>query len=104
MNDKKIIVALDSNNFHDLKNIVDEIKSHVFAFKIFFRKRSIILSISLKLKVVYIFCIFCTKSDLNINQVFFYLEHCPKYHLKRPQSHLIHICEEPFVLHQFQYL
>ena len=34
MNDKKIIVALDSNNFHDLKNIVDEIKSHVFAFKI----------------------------------------------------------------------
>ena len=34
MNDKKIIVALDGNNFHDLKNIVDEIKSHVFAFKI----------------------------------------------------------------------
>ena len=34
MNDKKIIVALDSNNFHDLKNIVDEIKSHIFAFKI----------------------------------------------------------------------
>ena len=34
MNDKKIIVALDSNNFHDLKNLVNEIKSHVFAFKI----------------------------------------------------------------------
>ena len=34
MNDKKIIVALDSNNFHDLKNIVNEIKNHVFAFKI----------------------------------------------------------------------
>ncbi len=34
MNDKKIIVALDSNNFHELKNIVDEIKNHVFAFKI----------------------------------------------------------------------
>ena len=34
MNDKKIIVALDSNNFHDLKKIVDEIKNHVFAFKI----------------------------------------------------------------------
>ena len=34
MNDKKIIVALDSNNFHTLKNIVDEIKNHVFAFKI----------------------------------------------------------------------
>ena len=34
MNDKKIIVALDSNNFHELKNIVDEIKNQVFAFKI----------------------------------------------------------------------
>ncbi len=34
MNDKKIIVALDSDNFQDLKNIIDEIKSHVFAFKI----------------------------------------------------------------------
>ena len=34
MNDNKIIVALDSNNFHDLKNLVNEIKSHVFAFKI----------------------------------------------------------------------
>jgi orotidine-5'-phosphate decarboxylase len=34
MNDKKIIVALDSNNFYELKNLVNEIKSHVFAFKI----------------------------------------------------------------------
>ena len=34
MNDKKIIVALDSNNFHDLKKIVNEIKNHIFAFKI----------------------------------------------------------------------
>ena len=34
MNDKKIIVALDSNNFHDLKKIINEIKNHVFAFKI----------------------------------------------------------------------
>ena len=34
MNDKKIIVALDSNNFQELKNIVDEIKNQVFAFKI----------------------------------------------------------------------
>ena len=34
MNDKKIIVALDSDNFQDLKNIIDEFKSHVFGFKI----------------------------------------------------------------------
>ena len=34
MNDKKIIVALDSNNLYDLKYLVDEIKNQVFAFKI----------------------------------------------------------------------
>ncbi len=34
MNDKKIIVALDSNNLDDLKYLVDEIKNQVFAFKI----------------------------------------------------------------------
>ena len=34
MSDKKIIVALDSNNLYDLKYLVDEIKNQVFAFKI----------------------------------------------------------------------
>ena len=34
MDDKKIIVALDSNNLYDLKYLVDEIKNQVFAFKI----------------------------------------------------------------------
>ena len=34
MNDKKIIVALDSSNLYDLKYLVDEIKNQVFAFKI----------------------------------------------------------------------
>ena len=34
MNDKKIIVALDSINLYDSKYLVDEIKSQVFAFKI----------------------------------------------------------------------
>ena len=34
MNDKKIIVALDGINLYDSKNLVDEIKSQVFAFKI----------------------------------------------------------------------
>jgi orotidine-5'-phosphate decarboxylase len=34
MNDKKIIVALDSNNLYDSKYLVDEIKDQVFAFKI----------------------------------------------------------------------
>ena len=34
MNDKKIIVALDSGNLYDLKYLVDEIKNQVFAFKI----------------------------------------------------------------------
>ena len=36
MNDKKIIVALDSINLYDSKYLVDEIKSLVFAFKIGF--------------------------------------------------------------------
>ena len=34
MNDKRIIVALDSSNLSDLKHLVDEIKNQVFAFKI----------------------------------------------------------------------
>ena len=34
MDDKKIIVALDNNNLRDSKNLVDEIKNQVFAFKI----------------------------------------------------------------------
>jgi orotidine-5'-phosphate decarboxylase len=34
MNDKKIIVALDSINLYDSKYLVDEIKNQVFAFKI----------------------------------------------------------------------
>ena len=34
MNDKKIIVALDSINLYDLKYLIDEIKNQVFAFKI----------------------------------------------------------------------
>ena len=34
MNNKKIIVALDSINLYDSKYLVDEIKSQVFAFKI----------------------------------------------------------------------
>ena len=34
MNNKKIIVALDSNNLNDSECLVDEIKNHVFAFKI----------------------------------------------------------------------
>ena len=34
MNDKKIIVALDSINLYDSKYLIDEIKSQVFAFKI----------------------------------------------------------------------
>ena len=34
MNDKKIIVALDTNNIDDCKKLVDEIKNHTFAFKI----------------------------------------------------------------------
>ena len=34
MNDKKIIVALDSINLFDSKYLVDEIKNQVFAFKI----------------------------------------------------------------------
>ena len=34
MNDKKIIVALDSINLYDSKYLIDEIKTQVFAFKI----------------------------------------------------------------------
>ena len=34
MDDKRIIVALDSNNLRDSKYLVDEIKNQVFAFKI----------------------------------------------------------------------
>tara|TARA_Y100001970_G_C13860520_1_gene663872 strand:- start:64 stop:747 length:684 start_codon:yes stop_codon:yes gene_type:complete len=34
MNDKKIIVALDSNNLTESLNLVDEIKNETFAFKI----------------------------------------------------------------------
>jgi len=34
MNDKKIIVALDSNNLQDSEILVDELKNHAFAFKI----------------------------------------------------------------------
>ena len=34
MNDKKIIVALDSINLYDSKYLVDEIKNQVFAFKL----------------------------------------------------------------------
>ena len=34
MNNKKIIVALDSINLYDSKYLVDEIKNQVFAFKI----------------------------------------------------------------------
>ena len=34
MNDKKIIVALDSINLYDSKYLVDEIKNQVFAFKV----------------------------------------------------------------------
>ena len=34
MNDKKIIVALDSNNLHDSEILVEELKKHAFAFKI----------------------------------------------------------------------
>ena len=34
MNNKKIIVALDSNNLNDSECLVDEIKNQVFAFKI----------------------------------------------------------------------
>ena len=34
MNDKKIIVALDSNNLHDSEILVEELKNQAFAFKI----------------------------------------------------------------------
>ena len=34
MDNKKIIVALDSINLYDSKYLVDEIKNQVFAFKI----------------------------------------------------------------------
>ena len=34
MNEKKVIVALDSNNLNESKKLVDEIKEQVFAFKI----------------------------------------------------------------------
>ena len=34
MNDRKIIVALDNNDLDVSKNLVDKIKSEVFAFKI----------------------------------------------------------------------
>ena len=34
MNEKKIIVAIDSNNLSESKDLVDELKEHAFAFKI----------------------------------------------------------------------